>query len=493
MGFAEGLSNGVNLGLRLVNAKESQDRQKKFDDRQDKQWADEDAQKDAVKRANEAAMTAYQNWAKSGDQPSAQQTSSPASQTTPTEAPAAGGMTLGGGVTTDGPLTLGGATPSFGQPADVTAKPTAAQQMPRSGGGMSLGGGVTTDGKLTLGGGVPSFGQPADVTDKPTAAQQAPQPEAPPVTQASQQLPQSGRPVQRDEREGILAGMQARRKALMNEKVDPKLWMDDWGKEANLRAQIRGEKIDNAEKRFLATGDPGEYARTVYPLIDDGMDFVGSRQVKDDKGNPAWEFVRRDQQTGKQITNVMNADQFQRFMMGARDPNAVIQYEAKSMLERMKTDQKIRKDAADQEGVRETNRQKSKLTLGEIAARSSGEMAVTKEKGKQDRTTQRDKPVVLSEGATAFGQEDTPNGTRLVPIAKGSTRASARYSAKDLNQMVIDNYGVSDMSGKAMGSDATARISAAAEILLRSNANMGANEAIAKASSDLGFNIKPKN
>ena len=450
MGFAEGLSNGVNLGLRLVAAKESSDRQKKFDDRQDKQWADDDAQKDAVKRANEAAMTAYQDWSKTGDQPAALQEASPA-------APA-------------GP------------------KPDVAPA-----GGLSLGGGVTTDGKLTLGGGVPSFGQPADVTARPTAAQQAPQPDQQAVTLSTQQPSPSAQPVKRDEREGILAGMQARRKALMNEKVDPKLWMDDWGKEANLRAQIRGEKVDNAEKRFLATGDPGEYARTVYPLIDDGMDFVESRQVKDDKGEPAWEFVRRDQKTGKQFTNVMNTDQFQRFMIGARDPNAVIQYEAKSMLAKFNADQKIRENAANQEGVRETNRQKSAHTLDEIAARSRGEMAVTKQKGIEDRTTNKDKPVVVSEGATAFGQEQTPNGTSLVPIAKGASRASARYSAKDLNQMVIDNYGAGDMSGKALGSDATARISAAAEILLRNNSNMGANEAIAKASSDLGFNIKPKN
>jgi len=447
MGFAEGLSNGVNLGLRLVAAKESSDRNKKLDDRQDKQWADEDAQKDAVKRANEAAMTAYQDWSQAGNQ-----------------------------------------TPSLpeAKPSEPPAQPDLSPK-----GGMTLGGGVSTDGKLTLGGGAPSFGQPADVTAKPTAEQQAPQPQ--PFPLSTQAPSDAQRPAQRDEREGILAGMQARRKALMNEKVDPKLWMDDWGKEANLRAQIRGEKIDGAEKRFLATGDPGEYARTVYPLIDDGMDFVGSRQVKDGKGNMAWEFVRRDQKTGKEVSNVMNADQFQRFMIGTRDPNAVVQYEAKSMLERMKADQKIREEAAKAEGERETNRQKSKLTLGEIAARTGGEVAVTKEKGRQDRSTQRDKPVVLSEGATAFGQEQTADGTRLVPIAKGTPRSSARYSAKDLNQMVIDNYGVGDMSGKALGSDATARISAAAEILLRNNATMGANEAIAKASSDLGFNLKAKN
>lgn len=346
MGFSAGLANGANVTMRLMSYKDSNERQKKLDERQDKVWAEEDANKEALKKANAAAYEAYQGWQNAGSAA----TGSP--QSGGQALPRDGAMTLGGGATTDGPLTLVGASPALGAMADVTnqARPQTADA-----------------------------GQPAQV------------------------------PKPRDEREGILAGMQARRKALMGEKVDPKYWMDDWGKEAQLRSQIRSERVDGAEKRFLATGDPGEYARAVYPLIDDGYDFVDAKPVRGLDGKSGWNFVRRDQTSGKEVSSFMDADSFKKFMIGVRDPGAVVQYEAKALLERTK-----------QSEERETNRQKSALTKEEIAARTAGDVAAARERGKQERSTDASKPVTLAPDSTLVRPA---KGGKYEVVASGKPRS----------------------------------------------------------------------
>lgn len=443
-GFADGLNAGANLALSAYNTKMyAEDRQRR-NERQDKQWAREDATQSAIDKANQAARTAFDQHRSEFEKANGPKTTDEVTLTQ-------------GGVDQPG-LTLSGQAqgqaPTMGGNLQLARPDFDPQAVPGAGQALALGG-------------TASAPIPTQQVTKPAGTY--------------------------DEREGVLAGLSARRKTLMDNNVDAKLWMDDWGKEAQLRSQIRGEKIDGAEKRFLATGDPGEYAKVVYPLIDDGYDFVGSQQVKGLNGKPEWQFTRRDQTTGKEVTSTMDADQFQRFMMGVRDPAKVMDVEAKSLIDRLRADQKIREEAEKQKGVRETNRQKSGLTLGEIGARTAGDLQVTRARGAEDRATNKAKPLVLAADATAYGQEDTPDGTKMVPIAKGSSKADKRYTAKDLNTMVIDNYGVSDMGGKAMGSDGTARISAAAEILLRSNPGMGANEAIVKAAKDLNLNITPKN
>ena len=241
----------------------------------------------------------------------------------------------------------------------------------------------------------------------------------------------------------------------------------------------------------MATGDPGEYAKAVYPLIDDGFDFVGTKAVKTPDGRQAWEFTRRDQTTGREVTNVMDADQFQRFTLSVRDPKAVAEYEAKALLERIKASEKIRAEQAAEVAKQGTEGVKHKFKLSQIAADGSEDRKTVGARGAQDRQTNAAKPLVLGGEDTAYGQEQTGNGVQLVPIAKGGGKAS-RLGADKLNDMVINNYGVSDLGGRPLGSDSTAKVSAAAELLMRSNPAMGANQAIVQAAKDLNINLTPK-
>lgn len=431
MGFAEGLANGAAIGMRLSDAMDREARQKKLND----QEADQNA---ITQRANQAALKAYQDWEASSSQP--QEKPAPAAdvQTQPGEA------ALGKGITTDGPMTLGGGTPAFGQPADVSA------------------------------------------TARP----------APNVTSAQAAAPAGGSIAQKtpDDRLGILAGMEARRKALMAEpKLDPKVWIDEWGKESALRSQIRSERIDQAEKRYQMNGDAGQYVASIYPLIDDGKKFVSSKQVLGVDGKPAWQFEFVDADTGKPSSRTVTNDQFKMFMVGVRDPQKVANYEASTMLERYKSSLKRDENAAHEQEKRGTEEVKHELQLSEIAAKGKEDRRTVSARGAEDRATDDNKPITVTEGAIVLGQQPTKAGKKMVKLAEGRSKSDARYSAKDLNQMVIDNYGVSDMSGRPAGSDATQRISAAAEILLRTKTGIGANEAISQAAKDLGLNITPKN
>lgn len=223
----------------------------------------------------------------------------------------------------------------------------------------------------------------------------------------SMQPPRKASP-QADEREGVLTALAARRKALMGSGVDPKYWMDDWGKEANLRAQVRAERLDQANQRFGIDGDAGAWAKAVYPMIDDGMELVSASQIKGIDGKPAWQFVRRDPTTGEDQTSVMDADGFNRFRMSVADPKLVMQYEARKALEAYKADQGIREAQGKQEAERETNRQKSRLSLGEIAAR-----------GAESRRTNDTKPVVLGADATLVRPDGKGGATT---VAKGGAR-----------------------------------------------------------------------
>lgn len=222
---------------------------------------------------------------------------------------------------------------------------------------------------------------------------------AEPQQRVPTQQVQAQAPGKFDEREGILAGLSARRKYLMEQGADPDVWISDWGKESQLRGMIRAERIQAAEQRFLATRDPGEYAKMVYPLIEDGMELVGTKPTKTVDGQEAWQFIRRDGQ-GKEVVDTMTLPEFQQFMVGVRDPKQVAEYEAKSLMERMKADQAIRQKRGEQAAVQDTERLKSTLTLGEIEARGKQERK-TKGMVSGDKTADLKKPLVLGEGQIA--------------------------------------------------------------------------------------------
>lgn len=332
MSFANGLANGVNMGIRLSQAKDYEDRQKVLRERDELAYNREEAQRAALEQANAAARKAFEEHRSAFEAASQPKTEERVTL-----------MTKG-----DTQPSLG--TASLGDGAPMPDVQLGGQQRPAGlAGSLSLGGGGGT-----------------------------------PIPREQVQVQPA---VRYDEREGVLAGLSARRKALMSANVDSKLWMDDWAKESALRSQMRGERIDAAERRFMSTGDPGEYAKAIYPLIDDGMEFVGTEPVKTQDGSQAWKFIRRDSQTGKEISSVMNAEQFQKFMLGVRDPAKVAEYESKSLLERMEADEKIRAEIEKQKAVRQTKTHESGLRLEEIAAQGKQNRQTIAARGAEDRRT----------------------------------------------------------------------------------------------------------
>ncbi len=383
MSFAQGMANGSNMVLSAYRTMQDGERMKRLQEREDKQFAREDAQREALDAANKAARDALQGhrsqYEASAPQPeqrltfTGNQPQAPGLQLQPSALPAAAlatapGMTLGGN--------QGAMTPPAGMALDLSGRP-----------------------------------QPTDTVTTQRAAPKY------------------------DEREGVLAGLTARRKSLMNSGVDDKLWLDDWAKESQLRGQMRTERVDNAEKRFMATGDPGEYAKAVYPLIDDGFDFVGTKPVKTADGRQAWEFTRRDQATGREVTNVMDADQFQRFTMSVRDPKAVAEYEAKALLERIKANEKIRADLAAEEASRGTERLKGGLKLGQIAAEGKEARSTAATRGSQDRLTNSVKPQVLNGGSTLFQPDGKGGGDK---IADGPPRTPGSATNPSASNRILD-------------------------------------------------------
>lgn len=382
MSFARGLSAGVNSALSVYNTIQRSEQQDRQNARQDKAWAREDAQQEAIDKANESARQAFE-----AHRTQFEQANDPKKEER---------ISLAGAANPDGPSLAPAEGLRLGSPAKLEGAELGAPGTPGLQGGLSL-------------------------------SQQAPPVQREQVTTA---------PAARyDEREGVLAGLSARRKALMSSKVDDKLWLDDWAKESQLRGQIRSERVDNAEKRFMATGDPGEYAKAVYPLIEDGYEFVAAQPVKGVDGQQAWQFIRRDVGTGKEAVTVMNAQQFQRFMMGVRDPKMVADYEAKSLLERMKADEKIRADREEESAKQGTERVKSGLQLGEIAAKGKEDRRTVSTRGAEDRATDKAKPLTLGEGqiAVAPGRDG-----KYETKAEGKPRTLGSTSRPSAPNQVLD-------------------------------------------------------
>lgn len=478
MSFAQGLANGVNMGIHLVQAKDAEDRDKRLQDRQDKQWAREDEQRAALDAANKAARDALQAHR---DQYSASVPQPEQRLTFTGNQPQQPGLQLP-------PMAANAGNPGYGLRADGTQKGTGfLGELKRPDGKVSteISVGVNLDGKemdiptlvptLTkpevdslLSGQRPSDaivqkavdharmrmsqGKSVFADAEPAAASvpampalslngQGAQGPGADMTLGLQSLPKTNdtvtmqRPAPKyDEREGVLAGLTARRKSLMNSGVDDKLWMDDWAKESQLRGQMRAERVDSAEKRFLATGDPGEYAKAVYPLIDDGFDFVGTKPVKTADGRTAWEFTRRDQQTGREVSNVMDGDQFQRFMLNVRDPKAVAEYEAKALLERIKTNEKIRAEQAAEIAKQGTEGVKHGYKLKQIEADGAQDRKTVGARGAEERTTNAVKPITLGEGQilTAPGKDG-----KQVTLAEGKPRTLGSTAAPSAPNQVL--------------------------------------------------------
>lgn len=268
----------------------------------------------------------------------------------------------------------------------------------------------------TAGGGMSLGGAPA-AAPATTATNQAPQSQGlgqsqsgmagmglAPATQPGQQAQQPQAKTSRafDERNGILAGMSARRKFLMTNGAGPDVWGGEFAKETALREQLRAEPIKQAYEHYSATGDFGAYARKVYPLIDDGVSIKSAEQKMGVDGKPAGWMLTVAGEDGKERSVLVNEATQQRMLMMSASPEERVKYELQTALAKTKADEGIRQKQGEQEAVQGTERLKSKLQLGEIDARGKQERK-TKGMVTGDKAVEIKKPVPLSEGQILVG------------------------------------------------------------------------------------------
>lgn len=139
----------------------------------------------------------------------------------------------------------------------------------------------------------------------------------------------------------LLAAMQAKTEVLLKEGLLPQ-YREAFLQTADMRAKVRAAAFASADKQYALTGDPTIYAKKIYPLIDDGHDFVSGKMEQGSDGKPVMNLVRKNTDTGQDEQIVMPVEQFLRTVEIARDPSAVLAAEAARAKTRFETNEKIR-------------------------------------------------------------------------------------------------------------------------------------------------------
>lgn len=291
----------------------------------------------------------------------------------------------------------------------------------------------------------------------------------------------------------LLSAMEARTNVLMQKGLIDQ-YKQSWMQTAEMRAKVRANEFAAADKEYALSGDPTVYAKRIYPLIEDGHDFVDGKVSTGPDGKPVMDLVRKNRETGQDETIQMPADRFLRSVEIARDPAAVIASEAAHAKKRFDTNEEIRKEQAKSaaaaeearrtEGVKHENAKtleglKSANNIKEIGVRLGGERSNTAHR----ITLEQQAPVTLAEGQQRFAPQRREDGSiEYIPIARGGAKQPTPVKDTDISNMVINNYGTDNaVSGRKTGNEVTGRISAAARVIMKANPGLDASQAIEAA------------
>ncbi len=293
---------------------------------------------------------------------------------------------------------------------------------------------------------VATAGQPVaqQIAQQPTASMTQPgQPSQPPVAA------QPGQPVQPFQPDKSLA-------AVRDHVVDPQIiqnrrvlaglenqanfyaqkgnvakYKETWLQGAALRAEIRDRVFEQADLKFRQTGDPLVYAREIYPLVNDGREFVSGESGVDKDGKPVLRIVSRASDSGKETDTVMALDKFMDFVAFARDKKAVLSKEAERAKKVFETNEAIR-----QSDAKEDTEQKNRLSLEEVkhghaaklkGAPGYGDSNFTLGEGQKRFKTGKDgKPVEVAAGGDKAANEPKDFNDALKALAAAGMSGSKR-------------------------------------------------------------------
>lgn len=277
----------------------------------------------------------------------------------------------------------------------------------------------------------------------------------------------------------ILEAGSARTNKLLERKGPTQAWMDSFTRDEQMRNQVRVSAAQRVREAIGMGGDLTEPLQAFFATKADAGKVSRAGVSRGPDGKP----VVSIQVDGQPQPMVVPAEQFLMEMDRAvANPADLIKHNLNLALKTY--------EAMLQRG---TNQQKHGLTLEEIAARGDEERKTVKVREAEERK----RPYTLGEGQERLVDVPQTDGslkpTRIAANPKDGAGAKAT-TAKQLNDMVIANYGVLDVgTGRQTGSAKTQALAAAAERLLADNeGRIGPNEAIIQAAKDLGLQLVPK-
>jgi hypothetical protein len=285
---------------------------------------------------------------------------------------------------------------------------------------------------------------------------------------------------------------------------DMKGYLQNHAEGAALRAQMRSTSVQEA----MSTGDPMSVMKALNASVDNGIHLQDIKPIsmpsQDPESTPGQAYKATYKlPDGSTRDEMLTANDIQkRAAYVLANPDKIGEQELKYDYLRQQTEAKLKEQdnkGANDRASTKVEQQERRITDG---LENAGRIKLAGVKGAEDRKTDaakegltRTRPVTLSPGQEIQVPEAQPDGRlKYTPVARNKTTKTAPgLSSKDLNTVVINNFGVLDPgTGKQVGSETTAKLSAAAEQLMAANPGLGANEAIVAAADDMGLSIKAK-
>lgn len=271
---------------------------------------------------------------------------------------------------------------------------------------------------------------------------------------------------------------------------------------AAARAQVRSDLVKDA----MSSGDPMAVMKAMNTTVDNGITLSDIKPVSLPSQDPnsagqAYQatYTLPDGSTRSEMLNANDISKRAAYVLA--NPAEIAKQELAYDLNRQKINGTITEQNNKASNDQETHRQELKGRKEVVGLEGANRLKAIGAEGSEQRSTaaykdglDRAKPVMFNPGQELKAPVKQPDGTtKFMTVARSSQKKGGGLSDKELNTIVINNYGVLDPgTGRQVGSDKTAALSAAAAQLMQANEGLDANTAIVQAAQDLGLNIKAK-
>lgn len=268
------------------------------------------------------------------------------------------------------------------------------------------------------------------------------------------------------------------------------------------RAQVRSQLVKDA----LSTGDMPRVMMAMNRTTDNGVTLTGVQPIDlptngQQSAGQAFKATYKYPDGSERSEVVTANDISKRAAYVLSNPAEIAKQELAYDLNRQKAEMTMREQDNKGANDRQTENLKTSNDYGLEATKNRYRLGQIGAEGVEQRKTAShksaldlEKPVTLSEGQDLKAPVKQKDGSiKYETVARGRNKQAPGLSDKQVNEMVIDNFGVLDPgTGRQVGSDMTAKVSSAASRLMAANPGLDANTAIVQAAQDLGLQAKAK-